>query len=59
MLLIPTAIPRMSGRMVRDTRQGWALLAVIAVLFAAALAVLTTSEAAHHGTVPTAAIESH
>lgn len=54
MLLIPTAIPRMYGRMVHDTRQGWALLAVMTVLFAAALAVLVTAESTHHGTVPTA-----
>ncbi|WP_255355885.1 potassium-transporting ATPase subunit KdpA, partial [Frankia sp. CpI1-P] len=32
MLLIPSAIPRMYGRMVRDTRQGWLLLGVVAVL---------------------------
>ncbi len=54
MLLIPSAVPRMYGRMARDTRQGWLLLGVMAVLFTAALGVLSVSEAAHPGTVPQA-----
>src|SRR5262249_54459204 len=33
MLLVPTAFIRTFGRMVGDTRQGWALLAVAGVLF--------------------------
>jgi potassium-transporting ATPase potassium-binding subunit len=54
MLLIPLALIRAFGVMVNDTRQGWALLAVVAVLFAIGLAVVAAAESGAHGTVPAA-----
>jgi len=45
-LLIPAALCYAFGRMVRDTRQGWAVLAAMTLLFVALL-------------VPTAAFEAH
>nr|WP_308301299.1 potassium-transporting ATPase subunit KdpA [Frankia sp. Mgl5] len=51
MLLVPSAIPRMYGRMVGDTRQGWLLVSVVAALFTASLGLLSWTEMAHHGTV--------
>jgi K+-transporting ATPase ATPase A chain len=47
MLLIPTAFIRTFGTMIGDRRQGWALLAVVAVLFLGAL--VATSAAEHTG----------
>jgi K+-transporting ATPase KdpA subunit len=55
MLLIPTAFIRTFGRMVGDRRQGWALLAVVAILFAGALAAASGAQHAHHNTAPVAA----
>ncbi len=43
-LLIPAALCHTFGRMVRDRRQGWALLAAMTVIFAGALAVCTQAE---------------
>jgi potassium-transporting ATPase potassium-binding subunit len=37
LLLIPFATPRAFGKMVKDNRQGWALLAVMVVIWAAAV----------------------
>lgn len=57
MLLIPVSFVRMFGVMVGDKRQGWALLAVVAVLFALGAAAIGFSESLEHGTV-TAAVGS-
>jgi potassium-transporting ATPase potassium-binding subunit len=43
-LLIPTALTYTFGRMVGDTRQGWAVLAAMAILFVSLLAVEVYSE---------------
>jgi len=43
-LLIPAALCCTFGRMVRDTRQGWAVLATMTVLFVALLAVCVGAE---------------
>ena len=45
MLLIPVSLPRAFGRMVGDRRQGWAILAVMGVLFIAGVAVTYWAEA--------------
>jgi K+-transporting ATPase ATPase A chain len=55
LLLIPFALPRTFGKMIGDKRQGWAILSVMAVIFAATLALVTTFEAHHSGTALTAA----
>ena len=49
LLLIPFALPRTFGKMLGDKRQGWAILAVMAVIFASTLALVTTFEAKHPG----------
>jgi potassium-transporting ATPase potassium-binding subunit len=54
LLLIPSALPRAFGRMVGGTRQGWAILAAMTVLWAAGLAAVTACEVAHDGSVPQA-----
>jgi K+-transporting ATPase ATPase A chain len=43
-LLIPTALTYTFGRMVGDTRQGWAVLAAMAILFVSLLAIGVHSE---------------
>jgi K+-transporting ATPase ATPase A chain len=43
-LVIPTALTYAFGRMVGDTRQGWAVLAAMAILFVTLLAVTVHSE---------------
>jgi potassium-transporting ATPase potassium-binding subunit len=45
-LLIPAALTYTFGRLVGDTRQGWAVLAAMAVLFVSLLAVIVHSEQA-------------
>lgn len=55
LLLIPTALPRTLGTMLRDRRQGYAILATMTVLWGAVLAATTWAEVAHHGTAPQAA----
>jgi K+-transporting ATPase ATPase A chain len=45
-LLIPAALCYTFGRMVGDTRQGWALLTVMTVIFVALLALCTGAEQA-------------
>jgi K+-transporting ATPase ATPase A chain len=55
LLLIPTALPRTYGRMVGDTRQGYAVLAAMAVLWAGSLAAVTAAEVAGPGAAPEAA----
>ena len=43
-LVIPVALTRTFGKMVGDTRQGWAVLAAMAVLYFTSLAVVMSSE---------------
>ncbi len=53
-LMISFSLPRAFGRMVKDKRQGLAIVAVMAIIFIASTAIIFGSQAAHHGTVPTA-----
>jgi len=55
LLLIPFATPRAFGKMVKDNRQGWALLAVMVIIWAAAVGGISFFEA-HTGTGGTATI---
>ncbi|MBF4571880.1 potassium-transporting ATPase subunit KdpA [Herbiconiux sp. VKM Ac-1786] len=52
MLAIPFSLPRTFGKMVGDTRQGFAILAAMATLFIVSLAALTTFEIIGSGTGP-------
>ncbi|MGW9021874.1 potassium-transporting ATPase subunit KdpA [Leucobacter chromiiresistens] len=52
MLLIPFSMPRAFGRMVGDTRQGLAIVSVMAILYVASFALLTAIESAGRGTAP-------
>ncbi|MGH9248835.1 MAG: potassium-transporting ATPase subunit KdpA [Acidimicrobiales bacterium] len=54
LLLIPSALPRTYGRMVGDRRQGCAVLAAAAVLWAGSVVATTAAEVVHPGTVPQA-----
>ena len=54
MLVVPASLPRTYGRMVGDKRQGYAIVATMALLFCASLAATTAAEVAHRGTVPEA-----
>ncbi len=55
LLLIPFALPRTFGKLLGDKRQGWAILAAMAVIFTASLTLITTFEAHHSGTALQAA----
>jgi K+-transporting ATPase ATPase A chain len=52
MLLIPSAMPRMFGTVVGDRRQGFAILAVMAVLFLGLWAAAMALEIAGSGSAP-------
>ncbi|WP_412928515.1 potassium-transporting ATPase subunit KdpA [Microbacterium jepli] len=52
MLVIPFSLPRAFGRIVRDDRQGYAILGVMAAIFVASTAILTALEAGGAGTAP-------
>ncbi len=52
MLVIPFALPYTFGRMVGDKRQGYAILAVMSMLYLASLTILSTLEYAGAGTAP-------
>jgi len=54
LLLIPSALPRTYGRMVGNRRQGYAILAAAAVLWAGSVVATTAAEVAHPGLVPQA-----
>jgi K+-transporting ATPase ATPase A chain len=54
LLCIPFALPRVFGRMVRDNRQGYAIVAVMGILAVASVALTNAFELAHQGTVPQA-----
>jgi K+-transporting ATPase ATPase A chain len=55
MLAIPFSLPRTFGKMVGDTRQGKAILAVMASIFAVSLTALTLFETLGGGTATAAA----
>jgi K+-transporting ATPase A subunit len=55
MLLVPVACIRMFGRMTGQRRQGWTLLAVAGLLFAAWTGVTVAAESHPAGAVPVAA----
>ena len=52
LLLIPFALPRTFGKMVKDNRQGYALLAVMAIIWLAAVGGITFFEAQGAGLAP-------
>ncbi len=51
-LLIPTALTYTFGKMVGDTRQGWAILAAMTIVFVALLGVAVTAEQAGNPLFP-------
>jgi K+-transporting ATPase ATPase A chain len=52
LLLIPFATPRAFGKMVKDNRQGYALVAVMATIWFAAVAGISFFENQHSGIAP-------
>jgi K+-transporting ATPase ATPase A chain len=54
LLCIPFALPRVFGRMVKDNRQGYAIVAIMGIIAVASIALTNGFELAHHGTVPQA-----
>jgi potassium-transporting ATPase potassium-binding subunit len=54
-LVISFSLPRTFGRMVGSKKQGYAIVAVMAVLAAISTGLMMLFELGHHGTVPTAA----
>ncbi|BEP15070.1 potassium-transporting ATPase subunit KdpA [Acidothermaceae bacterium B102] len=55
LLLIPFSLPRAFGKLVKDNRQGYAIVAVMAVIWIASTVGITAFEMAHHGAAPMAA----
>jgi potassium-transporting ATPase potassium-binding subunit len=55
MMAISFSLPRTFGRMVNNTKQGYAIVAVMGVLAVASLTLTELFQLSHHGTVPTAA----
>jgi K+-transporting ATPase ATPase A chain len=53
-LCIPFALARTFGRMVKDNRQGYAIVAVMTTLAVISVTLMLTFQGMHHGTVPTA-----
>jgi K+-transporting ATPase ATPase A chain len=53
LLLVAFALPRTFGRLVGDKRQGYAILAVMAMLFVGSVITINVLQGIHHGTVPT------
>src|SRR5258708_7051596 len=58
LLLIPFATPRAFGKMVKDNRQGFALVAVMVIIWAAAVGGISLFEA-HTGTGGAATVLAH
>jgi K+-transporting ATPase ATPase A chain len=54
LLCISFSLPRTFGRMVGDKRQGYAIVAVMALLAVLSAGLMMGFQSAHHGTVPTA-----
>ena len=55
LLAISFSLPRTFGRMVENTKQGYAIAAVMGVLAVTSLTMIELFQSSHHGTVPTAA----
>ena len=55
LLVIPFSLPRTFGRLVGSTKQGWAILAAMALIWVVSVAGLTALEVHHSGSAPTAA----
>ncbi|HWC34553.1 MAG TPA: potassium-transporting ATPase subunit KdpA [Mycobacteriales bacterium] len=53
LLLISFSLPRTFGKMVGDKRQGYAIVAVMGVLFLGSVVANNAFQGIHHGTVPT------
>ena len=53
-LCIPFSLPRAFGRIVKDNRQGYAIVAVMGVLAVLSVTLMMVFQGMHHGTVPTA-----
>ncbi len=51
-LLIPAALCYTFGKMIKDTRQGWAILAAMSIIFVALLIPCVLAENAHHPAMP-------
>jgi len=54
LLVIAFSLPRTFGRMVGSTKQGHAIVAIMATIALLSVSLLGWSQLAHHGTVPTA-----
>ncbi|GAB1644115.1 potassium-transporting ATPase subunit KdpA [Krasilnikovia sp. MM14-A1259] len=54
LLVIPFSLPRTFGRMVGSNRQGYAILAAMAVLAVGSIVTINVLQGLHHGTVPMA-----
>jgi K+-transporting ATPase ATPase A chain len=54
LLMIPFSLPRVFGRMVGQNRQGYAIVAVMAILAITSIALINAFELSGHGTVPEA-----
>jgi K+-transporting ATPase ATPase A chain len=54
LLVIGSSLPRTFGRMVRSTKQGYAIASVMATLYAISTWLMLWTQLQHHGTVPTA-----
>ncbi|EUA50601.1 potassium-transporting ATPase A subunit [Mycobacterium xenopi 3993] len=55
LLVIAFSLPRTFGRMVGNTKQGYAIVAVMAVIATMSVTAMMLFQVQHHGTVPTAA----
>jgi K+-transporting ATPase ATPase A chain len=53
-LVIPFSLPRTFGRMVRDDRQGYAIVAAMVVLALGSIVTINVLQGSHPGTVPQA-----
>ncbi len=54
LLVIPFSLPRVFGRMVRDNRQGYAIVAVMGLLAVLSVVAINLLQLQHGGTVPQA-----
>jgi K+-transporting ATPase ATPase A chain len=54
LLCIGFALPRTFGRIVKDNRQGYAIVSVMALIAVVSVVLMLTFQGIHHGTVPTA-----
>jgi len=55
LLLIPFSLPRAFGKLIGDKRQGYAIVAVMGIIWLVSLAAMTSFEMAHQGAAPMAA----